>query len=78
MSPLTDLESEPVQHEVDPQLWAEVLKHPGKWVVLDDPHGGRIIEVGDDPRTLIERAVAMGVQNPVLIEVPSDSAILLL
>jgi hypothetical protein len=69
---------EDVELQFDPELWAEVLKHPGKWVVLDDALHGRIVAIRDDPRDASTEAARQGVGTPVLIEVPADTTTLLL
>jgi hypothetical protein len=57
----------PLEHEIDPQLQEELLRHTGKWVAMTRT---RILAVGDDPQTIFEQARASGVDAPILYHVP--------
>lgn len=59
-------------YQVDPQLWDEMMRNPGKWVAATE---SRIIAVGDDAESVLEAAGDEGVEQPFLFHVPADPSI---
>lgn len=60
------------ESEFDPQLWEEMMKHPGKWVVATE---AEILAVGDDAEEVLKVAGKKGVDQPLLFFVPEDPGI---
>lgn len=63
-----DLE-QPLEHELDPQLQAELLKHPGKWVAMTR---SRIIAIDKRADVAYRAARDEGVELPILYRVPEE------
>jgi hypothetical protein len=59
-------------HQFDPNLWEEMMKHPGKWVVAT---GSRVVAVGDDAQEVLKIAGREGIDQPFLFHVPEDPSI---
>lgn len=64
---------QPLEHELDPGVQAELMHHPGKWVALTR---SAIVAVGDDIPGVLEAASAAGVDSPILYQVPSGESTL--
>jgi hypothetical protein len=60
------------RYEFNPDLWEEMMTHPGKWVVATE---SRVIAVGDDPEEVLRIAGKEGVDQPLLFHVPEDPSI---
>jgi hypothetical protein len=56
----------------DPNLWDEMMKHPGKWVVATETE---IVVVGDDAQEVLKIAGAKGIDQPLLFHVPEDPSV---
>ena len=56
-----------LEYEFDPELWARVQEHRGKWVVITDD---RIVAVEETPEAALKRAADEGEKSPALIYVP--------
>jgi len=61
-----DLE-QPLEHEIDPQLQAELLKHPGKWVAITR---SELLAVSADAAEAYRLARDKGFEAPILYRVP--------
>ncbi len=57
---------------VDSELWDEMMKHPGKWVVATRTE---ILAVGDDAEDVLKVAGARGIDQPLLFHVPEDPSV---
>lgn len=61
---------EPLEHEISPEVQEQLLEHPGKWAAITPD---RLIAVGETPLEVYEKAIAEGVESPILFQVPIDS-----
>ncbi len=64
-------DEDPLVHEFHPDLWEEVLKYRGEYVVVSDTE---VIAHGTDPRALLKKAWRAGAKSPALIHVPEGEA----
>lgn len=64
-----DTIEQPLEHEIDPGIQEELLKHPGKWVAITR---SRVLAVGDDVMTVLREARKLGVEEPIIFRVPND------
>lgn len=71
MPPVIDQADEAV-YQLDPELWGEMMRHPGKWVAATE---SRIIAVGDAAESVLKAAGEEGVEQPLLFHVPEDPSI---
>lgn len=60
---------EPLEHEVDPELQEELLKHRGRWVAMTR---AKLLAVGDSPAEVLAAAHEVGCESPILYFVPRD------
>jgi hypothetical protein len=64
-----DTLEEPLEFEIDPDVQKELHKHPGKWVAMTR---SQILEVGESPREVLQRARDRGFAAPILYNVPES------
>lgn len=67
--PETAQVEDPLEHEFDPELQKELLKHAGKWVAMTRE---QLLAVGDTAAEALAGAKERGVSMPILYHVPSD------
>lgn len=58
---------QPLEHEIDPKLQEELLKHPGKWVAITR---SELLAVADLAEDAYRVAREKGVELPILYRVP--------
>ena len=64
-----DLE-QPLEHEIDPKLQEELLKHPGKWVAITR---SELLAVSEKAEDAYREAQGKGVAVPILYRVPDTA-----
>jgi hypothetical protein len=64
--------AEDASSQLERELWNEMMRHPGKWIVATE---SRIIAIGDDAQEVLKIAGSQGVDEPLLFHVPEDPGI---
>jgi hypothetical protein len=61
---------QPLEHEIDPSVQEELLRHPGKWAAITR---SEVIAIADTPSAALKEARAHGHESPILYFVPEGS-----
>ncbi len=65
-----DERDDPLQHEIDPQLQKELLRHPGKWALITR---SRLIAIASSPTDLMKAGEKVEARGVMLYRIPDDS-----
>jgi hypothetical protein len=60
---------QPLEHEIDPALQRELLKHPGEWVAVTR---SELIASSTEVAEVFRLAAERGVASPIVFQVPRD------
>lgn len=61
---------QPLEHEIDPSVQDELLRHPGEWAALTR---SEVIAFGGSAEEVLDEAHRVGHEHPILYRVPDTS-----
>ena len=61
---------QPLEHEIDPAVQDELLRHPRKWAAITR---SKILAIADSPDAALEGARTLGYDAPILYWIPEGS-----